>query len=138
MYFILLLHILKILMFNWRLCLGLFDHRFLSENPETMRVTLLLICRIILLHVFIKLCKEIIFFNINNYFIFLEFISKLLHKYLIIFLILIHIDIINEVKFFMMLNSGHCIMQWWCKVGPPRIQGYLCGGSRQNLFGSWI
>ena len=42
------------------------------------------------------------------YFIFLEFIFKLIHKYLIIIRNLIHNDIINEVKLLMMLNSGHC------------------------------
>ena len=42
------------------------------------------------------------------YFIFLEFIFKLIHKYLIFILNLIHNDIINEVKLLMMLNSGHC------------------------------
>ena len=39
---------------------------------------------------------------------FLEFIFKLIHKYLIIIRNLIHNDIINEVKLLMMLNSGHC------------------------------
>ena len=47
------------------------------------------------------------------YFIFLEFIFKLIHKYLIFILNLIHNDIINEVKLLMMLNSGH-----WLPPGP--------------------